>query len=87
MSARSDRRRQLRDWIIETSGKVRLEDLSDDTPIIEHRILSSLQIMDLILFIEKLSGRAIDVDRLNAGSFRNLDTIHHTFLEDAGHGS
>src|SRR5437867_10732023 len=57
-------RRRLREWVVQKSGKIGPEDLADDTPFLEQRILSSLQIPDLILFIEEVSGRSIDVERL-----------------------
>ena len=42
----------LREWVALKSGKVRSEDLDDETPILEQRIITSLQVMDLILHIE-----------------------------------
>lgn len=75
-------RQELRDWVVKTSGKIKPEDLRDDTPILEERILTSLQIMDLILYLEKLSGKPIDVEQLKPGVFRDVNTILRNFLGD-----
>ena len=82
MRTEEEIRRSLRDWIAKTNGKVRPEDLSDQTPIIEQRIISSLQVMDLIFFLEQLSGRSIEVDDLKPGVFRDIDTIYQSFFRE-----
>lgn len=78
----TSRRTQLRDWVIRTSVRIARDELKDDTPLLEHRIITSLQVMDLILFIESLSGRPVDVEQLRPGLFRDVDTICRHFLED-----
>jgi acyl carrier protein len=81
MKNETDIRQDLREWISQKSGKMRPEDISDDTPIIEQRIIKSLQIPDLILYIEEHTGRSIDVEQLKPGVFRNIDTIYRNFFE------
>ena len=80
MSTAADMKQALRDWVVKTSGKIRAEELADDTPIIERRIITSLQTMDLILFLEELTGSAIDVEKLKVGVFRNIDAIYENFV-------
>ncbi len=67
-------RQSLRDWIRD-HGKLGGAELADDTPIIERRIVTSLQVMDLILHLEELRGSPIDVEGLKPGSFRSIDAI------------
>ena len=81
MKNEADIRQNLREWIAQKSGKLQPQDISDDTPIIEQRIIKSLQIPDLILYIEEHTGRAIDVEQLKPGVFRNIDTIYRNFFE------
>ena len=76
-------RQSLREWIAKTNGKIRAEDLNDDTPIIERRIISSLQLTDLILMLEKLSDNLIDVEMLKPGAFRDINAIYKNFFETA----
>jgi len=70
----------LRAWIVKTNGKIQPDQLDDETPIIEQRIITSLQVMDLILFLEKLSNRSIEVDTLKVGVFRNINSIYDAFF-------
>ena len=73
----------LRAWIVATSGKVRPEEIEDDTPVLEQRIISSLHVADLILFIESLRQGPIDYSRLNGKSLRSIDTMYEAFLAEA----
>lgn len=76
-------RATLRDWVVRTNGKVSPSDIQDDTPILERRIVKSLDIMDLILFLEELRGRPIDVEKLKPGVFRDIDAIWRNFFDGA----
>jgi hypothetical protein len=72
-------REALREWIVRTSGRIGHEALRDDTPILEQRILTSLHVLELVLFLEQVTGRPIDVGRLQPGVFRDVDTICRSF--------
>lgn len=85
MKTEAEIRQALRDWVVRTNGKIKAEELSDETPIIEQRIISSLQITDLILFIEKLTGQSIDVEKLKVGVFRNINAIYRNFFAETPH--
>ena len=74
------RRQRLREWVID-GGRIRREDLRDDTPLLERRVITSLQVMDLILLIEELTGRPVVMERLKPGLFRDIDAICRNFLE------
>lgn len=87
MSTGVEFKQALRDWIVKTSKKISAEDLDDDTPIIEQRIITSLQTIDLILFLEQLTGNAIDVVKLKVGVFRTIDIICETFGGSDAHAS
>jgi acyl carrier protein len=81
MKTETEIREALREWIVKTNGKIQPEQLDDETPIIEQRIISSLQVMDLIFFIEKLSNKSIEVESLKVGVFRNINAIYDTFFQ------
>ena len=83
MSAAADVRDALRRWIAETSGRIALDDLADDTPIFRDGILKSVQISDLIIYIEELSERSMDVERITPGAFRDIEAICRHFFADA----
>jgi acyl carrier protein len=81
MRTEEEIRHCLRNWVIKNSEKITYDELSDDLPIIEQRIITSLQTMDLILFIEKISGGSIEPEDLKPGVFRNIDTIYKNFFQ------
>ena len=80
MKTEAEIRQSLREWIVKTSGKIRADELNDDTPIIERRIISSLQLTDLILMLEELSDNAIDAEMLKPGAFRDINAIYRNFF-------
>jgi acyl carrier protein len=82
MSTDTETKAKLRNWVQEQTKATPTPTVDDDTPIIEHRIISSLQVMDLILYIEQLRGRSIDVQNLTPGVFRDVNTIFDTFLRE-----
>lgn len=75
----SEVRRQLRDWIVDRA-KEKPDALSDDTPIMENGILSSLDVVELILFIERIRGDEVDTDALEPDSIRDVNAIYQTFF-------
>ena len=76
---------KLRDWIIRRSKqRVRLEDLTDDTPVIESGLLSSLDIVEFVLYIESLIGDEIDLEDLEPEVFTSINTMHQAFFSEGG---
>ena len=80
MMSETEIKESLKQWIADKNGKVQACDLRGDTPVIEQRIISSLQIMDLILYLEKLRGVSIEVESLKPGVFKNIDAIYENFF-------
>jgi acyl carrier protein len=72
-------RTQLRGWIYDRA-KDKPESLRDDTPILDGGILSSLDIVEFVLFIENLRGSEVDVDALQPDSFQDVDSIFKSFF-------
>jgi hypothetical protein len=66
-------RRSLRDWL--SAPWVR-----DDTPLLEQKVLTSLQLMDLLLHVEQLRGRPIEVESLKPGAFHSIDALWSHFF-------
>jgi len=71
-------RAQLRAWIRERSGR----DLTDDTPIFETGILSSLEVVELIVFVESITGQPLDLEAVDPAVLTSIDTIARGFLGD-----
>lgn len=74
---------RIRQWILEKNPAVDAAAFADDTPLLERKILTSIQIMDLILFLEHLQGRPVDIDQVQPENFHSLNTIHTAFFAEA----
>ena len=72
-------KQQLCAWILDRA-KDKPDDLKDDTPILEMGILSSLDVVELILFIEHLLEDEVDTEDLDAESIRDVNAIYATFF-------
>jgi hypothetical protein len=73
-------RTQLEEWLLERGDGLTREGLTGDTPLLERRHLTSLQLPELLLFHETVRGEPIDVMSLTTGDLRDVDTICARFL-------
>ncbi|GGK74801.1 hypothetical protein [Mangrovihabitans endophyticus] len=71
---------ELHSWVLRKARDLPPEGLTDDLPLLAGRHLTSLHIPELILLLERLRRRPIDVEQLCAGDFRDLATIRARFL-------
>jgi acyl carrier protein len=70
----------VRAWILKTVPKLEPAQLTDDTKILKDRVITSLQIMDLILFIEARRKGSIDRTRMKPESFQSIRSICEAFF-------
>ena len=80
MKSELEIRAHLAHWVSERSKHARAEEISGDTAILERRLITSLELMELILEIEGLSGQSLDVSGLRPGDFRDINTIYEKFF-------
>jgi acyl carrier protein len=73
-------RASLRSWIAEHSKVPIHGELADSTPILDQGILSSLDVVEFVLFIESLRGDEVDTDALEPETFTSVDTIYEGFF-------
>jgi|HubBroStandDraft_2_1064218.scaffolds.fasta_scaffold750941_2 acyl carrier protein len=71
----------LREWLVKTNPAAADRRIEPDTDIIETRILESLQVVELILFLERQTGRAILAEDLNPATLRTLDSIYSNYFD------
>lgn len=74
----------LRRWILDRHPSYDPSRLTDETPLIEERLLTSIQVMDLVLFLEDLSGKPVDMTRLQKGAFATMASIRQAFFPGVG---
>lgn len=72
-------RGRLRSWIAAHS-KVPVRELTDQSRILEEGLLSSLDIVEFVLFIESLRGEEVDVDEIDPAVFTSVDTLYAAFF-------
>ena len=58
-----------------------IERVSDDAPLLEWRIITSFQVVDLLLHLENAAGARIERARLVPECFRDIATIARVFLQ------
>jgi len=81
------RKDRLRAWIVSNGHRVDSSTLADDTPLLEQRILTSLQLAELLLFLEELRERPVDLEGITGSSFRDLRSMVAAFLPEEAHAS
>jgi len=74
---------KLRNWIVKRAKTSPGPDFSDQTLILEERILSSLDVAEFVLYIESLLGEEVDVESLQPEVFASVNTIHEAFFGKA----
>jgi acyl carrier protein len=70
----------LRNWILKKNGKIKSQDLTNETKLLEARIISSLHIMELILEIEKMKGAKLNLKKMKPGVFGSVNSIYEAFF-------
>jgi acyl carrier protein len=73
--------RVLREWIHTANPAAAALCVDPETDLIKSRILESLQVVELVLFLERRTGRQILAEHLNPDSFRTLNSIFLNFFE------
>lgn len=81
MNTQSNRRERLRHWLAQQNGRLRASEIGDDLPLLQERVINSLQVTDLLLFIEELRGKPVQLEEIQANAFASINTIYATFLQ------
>jgi len=76
VSSEREIRALLRRWIREHAADRLDHELTDDLPLLESGVLSSLDVTELILFCEQLLGAEVDVDVIEPGLLQSIDTLY-----------
>jgi acyl carrier protein len=77
-------RAAVRSCLAAIKPQLDLAALADDTPLLDNRVISSFDLLELILHLEQARGAPITRDHLRPGSFRDVNTIARAFLEAEG---
>ena len=75
-------RAELRNWVLRNARELTEDRLTETTPLLEGRIITSLHIPELLLLLERLRCEPIDLSALQPGDLKDLATIYARFLSD-----
>lgn len=76
-------RAKLREWIAKHAKKPLSPEFDDRTPVLELGILSSLDIVEFVLYIESLRGDEVDPDGIQPEAFTSINTLYSAFFAQA----
>ncbi|MCG8591477.1 MAG: hypothetical protein MJE66_19450 [Proteobacteria bacterium] len=76
----SEIKESLRAWILERAQSGPDQKLQNDTPILDDGILSSLDVVELVLFVESLKGEDVDVDDIQPEALASIDALYAAFF-------
>jgi len=76
-------RKQLRRWILDRSGASPDRLAQDDDPILDDGLLSSLDIVEFILFIESLREEEVDIEAIEPEIFNSIETLMIAFFPES----
>jgi hypothetical protein len=74
-------RQALQQWVRAHAGAP-ADAVQDRTPLISSGLITSLQVLELVLFIEELRGAPVGATMLRPAAFRDIDAICATFFSD-----
>jgi acyl carrier protein len=72
----------VKDWLL--SRKPELSNLDPDFDLIENRVIDSLSFLELVFFLEELTGRELKVTAETVNAFRSLHTIQKEIFDANG---
>jgi acyl carrier protein len=76
----NDARAKVRSCLAEVKPNLDVSTIRDDAPLLEDRIITSFDVVDLLLHLEHASGQSIQREQLQPGSFRDIATIARVFF-------
>jgi len=80
-------RTNLRAWILARAKVSSPGVLMDETPLLERGILTSIDIVELVLHIESMRGQEVDADALEPEVFTSVNTLWEGFFSPLAAGA
>lgn len=75
-------RARLRSWILERSARAAAVGLTDQTPILDAGLISSLDVVELVLFVEELRGEELATEEIEPEVFSSVDSLWRGFFSE-----
>ena len=71
-------RAKLREWVCE-AAETTPDQITDETALLDSSLVSSMQLVELVMLIEDLREEAIEYGEIGPSSFQDINTIYTTF--------
>jgi acyl carrier protein len=71
----------LESWVVTNARDREVTSVPHDHDLFTGRVVDSLRFVDLVLYIEELSGRTLDLETLDLANLRTIDGIYHSFFD------
>jgi len=71
----------IRNWVLSRAKNLTESTLDETTPLLEARHITSLHVPELLLLIESLRQRPVDLSQLRPGDLKDLRTISARFFQ------
>ncbi len=71
---------KVRSCLAAIKPEVDIDAVGDDTPLLKERVITSFDVLDLLLHLEQASGQPVNRTQLAPGSFRDIATIASVFF-------
>jgi acyl carrier protein len=71
---------QVKEWLLAKSPD--MPNFDGDFNIIENGVLDSLQFLELVYFIEDLTGQEVDKSKISVSDFMTLNKIENKFFKN-----
>ncbi len=72
-------RAKLREWVCE-AAETTPDQITDETALLDSSLVSSMQLVELVMLIEDLREEAIEYGEIGPSSFQDINTIYTTFF-------
>ena len=73
-------RSKLRTWILEHTKSTTPIEFTDETSILEKGLLSSLDIVEFVLYLEHLRDEELDMEDIDPEVFTSIDSLFEAFF-------
>jgi len=82
MSTENNVREVLREWLADKNIQLSAHQIDDDFPLLKERVITSLQVTDLLIFIESLRGKPVSIQEITPGAFGSINAICDHFFKE-----
>lgn len=70
---------RIMEWIVRKNPDIDFLEITDETDLIEKRLIDSLQFVEFILFLEEITGEQVYTSEFKIDSIRTLQIINKCY--------